>query len=775
MELAEIDDDIEAFLVESYENLDQIERNIIDLEKASPDGEALVRIYRSLHTLKGNCGFLPFPKLEALAHAGESLLSSVRDAAKQQPGGDRNLVLTPQIINILLQTVDSIRQILSQIKNTRHEGDNDYSALIKALTELQQTKPTSHLAGNTQVQQPSEPVQLLQSSHTDEALPNTNQINTFSSLTPPHPYIPTPIFLDGELPDVSTFTASESSYIRVNVDLLDQLMNLVGELVLTRNQMIGLSNKFQDTSLAATCQRLNLITSELQEGVMKTRLQPISTIWQKFPRVIRDLAIALGKQVQVEMQGADTELDKSIIETIKDPLIHLVRNCIDHGIELPTQRVANGKSSIGCLFLKAFYEGSKVNIEIGDDGRGLDPEQLKERSQQLGLVSAVQAATLTESEAMNLIFLPSFSTTEQVNNLSGRGFGMDIVKSNIEKLNGSIEIYSQPGQGTTFKIKMPLTLTIIPALIVSSGGDRYGIPQVNLQELVRLEGEQALNSIETFYDVPVYRLRGNLVPLVYLNQVLQLPDNISNVETLSLVIVQADNYQFGLVVDTIEDIQDIVVKSLGKQLQALSLFAGATILGDGTVALIIDAIALANQAGVSAKQKQLLSSATIRNNQEQVSDRQMVLLFEGPQGARMGIPLTIALRLEEIPPSTIEKVGNQYVVRSYGEILPLIDLQNIFGDRHQNHLNDQALATLSDPLPIVIVSPSPQLSVGLVVECILDIVEEPLTINGTPSRPGVLLYTVIQNQITEILDIEAVIHIANPHLLQATKEDAVTR
>ncbi len=731
MELAEIDDDIEAFLVESYENLDQIERNIIDLEKASADGEALVRIYRSLHTLKGNCGFLPFPKLEALAHAGESLLSSVRDAAKQLPNDDRNLVLTPQIINILLQTVDSIRQILSQIKNTRDEGDNDYSELIKTLTKLQQTESSSQLAVNTQVQQLSEPVQ----------------------------------FLNGELLEVSNLRASESSYIRVNVDLLDQLVNLVGELVLTRNQVIGLSNKFQDTTFATTCQRLNLITADLQEGVMKTRLQPISTIWQKFPRVIRDLAIALGKQVQVDMQGADTGLDKSIIETIKDPLTHLVRNCIDHGIESPTERLANGKSSIGRLFLRAFYQGGKVNIEIGDDGRGLDPKQLKERSQQLGLVSAVQVAAMSESEAMNLIFLPGLSTTEQVNNLSGRGFGMDIVKSNIEKLNGSIEIYSQPGQGTTFKIKMPLTLTIIPALIVSSGGDRYAIPQASLQELVRLEREQALNSIETFYDVPVYRLRGNLVPLVYLNQVLQLSDNIKNLETLSLVIVQADNYQFGLVVDTIEDIQDIVIKPLGKQLQALSLFAGATILGNGTVALIIDAIALANQAGVSAKQKQLLSSATPENNQEQVSDRQMVLLFEGSQGAPMGIPLTIALRLEEISPSAVEKVANQYVVRSYGEILPLIDLQNIFGDRHANHLDD--------PLPIVIVSLSSQLSVALVVERILDIVEEPLTIKGIPSRPGILFCTVIQNQIIEILDIEAVIQIANPYLLQAIKEDTV--
>jgi two-component system chemotaxis sensor kinase CheA len=499
MELAEIDDDIEAFLVESYENLDQIERDIIDLEKASAHGEALGRIYRSLHTLKGNCGFLPFPKLESLAHAGESLLSSLRD---------RKLGVTPEIITTLLQTVDAIRQILSQIETTRQEGDRDYSALIETLTQLQEpqkavTVSPSPLPAVSQVPQPDEPVQLLTS----------------------------------ELPEASTLTVSESSVIRVNVALLDRVMNLVGELVLARNQVIGFSDQFQDTAFVATCQRLNLITAQLQSGVMKTRLQPISSIWQKFPRVIRDLAIASGKQVQVEMAGADTELDKSIIEAIKDPLTHLVRNCIDHGIELPAERTACGKSTLGQILLRAFYESGKVNIEIGDDGRGLDPERLKERSQQLGLVSAVQAATMSESEAINLIFLPGFSTSEQVTNLSGRGVGMDIVKSNIEKINGSIEIHSQQGQGTTFKLKIPLTLTIIPALIVSSGGDRYAIPQTSLQELVRLEAEQALNSIETFYDVPVYRLRGNLVPLLYLNQALQLPDSVSNLETLSIVIV----------------------------------------------------------------------------------------------------------------------------------------------------------------------------------------------------------------------------------------------
>jgi two-component system, chemotaxis family, sensor kinase CheA len=723
MELTEINDDIEAFLIESYENLNQIEQDIIAIEKVSEQGEALVRIYRSLHTIKGNCGFLPFPKLESLAHAGENLLSSLRA---------HQLTITPTIINTLLQILDSIRQILSQIEATRHEGDRDYSALITTLTQLQLTEQTT-----------------IASAVNPQGL-QTNIDPTYF----PHEFL-----------EISNLTASESSQIRVNVNLLDQVMNLVGELVLTRNQMIGFSTKFKDSSFAATCQHLSLLTSQLQEEIVKTRLQSINTIWQKFPRVTRDLAIASGKQVKVDMEGIDTELDKSIIEAIKDPLTHLVRNCIDHGIELPAERTTCGKSSVGRLFLRAFHESGKVNIEIGDDGRGMDVEKLKKRSQQLGLVSAVEAASMSESEAINLIFLPGFSSSEQVTNLSGRGVGMDIVKSNIDKINGTIEIHSQKGQGTTFKIKIPLTLAIIPALIVISGGDRYAIPQTSIQELVRLEA-WAVNQIEMFYDVPVYRLRDTLVPLVYLNQVLQIPNSLPKLEMFSLVIVQVDNYQFGLVVDTIEDIQDVMVKPLGKQLKAQSLFAGATILGDGTVTLIIDVVGLANHSGVTAKQKQQLLIENAIKDQDQVIARQTILLFDGPEGARMGIPLTIAFRLEEIPCSAVEKVGNQYVVQSYGKVFPLINLNKVFSQSYENGLHDQTKATVAQTLQIVIVSPSSELSVGLVVERILDIVEEPLTITGVSSRPGVLLCAVFQGQITEILDIEAVIRIANPHLLQ---------
>lgn len=732
MDVPELDDDdIQAFLIESYENLEQIERDIINLEKTSVNKETIERIYRSLHTLKGNCGFLPFPKLESLAHAGESLLSQLREQRKNSE--DSNFQVTPQIISTLLKTVDTIRQILTQIKATKYEGEKDYSSLIKSLTQLQETQQIIFTS----------PVQ---------------QIN--------------------ESLDTSTNT-SDSAYIRVNVSLLDQMMNLVGELVLTRNQVMGFADRLKDSNFATTCQRLSLITSQLQEGVMKTRLQPISTIWQKFPRIIRDLAIANGKQVEVEMQGGDTELDKSIIEAIKDPLTHLVRNCIDHGIESPSDRIASGKPTTGKIFLKAFYENGKVNLEIGDDGHGLTPAQLKARAQQQGLITPAQAAQMSDTEAIDLIFLPGFSTTEQVTNLSGRGVGMDIVKNNIDKINGTIELNSQPGKGTTFKLKIPLTLTILPALIITSGNERYTIPQTNLQELVRLEPEQAITSIEVFYDVPVYHLRDNLIPLINLNQILQFNSQESTVHSqqsvvnsqnpplptqnsaLNLVIIQADNYQFGLVVDTIEDIQDIVVKPLGKQLKSLSIFAGATILGDGTVALVIDVVNLAKLAGVEAKYKQILSRLPDANTPQETQERQMILLFIGPQNAPMGIPLANTYRLEKIPASAVEKVGNQQVMRSYGQIIPLIDLKQVF----QNDTNQPDLATQTDTLQIVIVSPNSQLSVALIVEQILDIVEESLTVKGIPSRPGVMFCAVIQGQITEILDIEAVIRITNPYLL----------
>jgi two-component system chemotaxis sensor kinase CheA len=540
---------------------------------------------------------------------------------------------------------------------------------------------------------------------------------------------------------------SESN-IRVDVGLLDKLMNLVGELVLARNQILQFCAAADDSALQATSQRLNLITTDLQEGVMKTRMQPIGNIWSKFPRVVRDLSVACGKQVRVEMEGRETELDKTIIEAIKDPLTHIIRNSVDHGIEPPAVRVAAGKPAEGRLFLRAYHEGGQVNIEIVDDGGGINVERVKQKALDRGLVTPDHVSRMSDREAFGLIFTPGFSTADQVTNVSGRGVGMDVVRTNIEKIGGTVDVQSRPGEGTALKIKIPLTLAIIPALVVTSGGDRFAIPQVNLLELVRLEGEEARRGIETVYGAPVYRLRGNLLPLAYLNRELELGDaGKAASDVVNIVVLQADDRQFGLVVDRINDTEEIVVKPLGKQLKGISAFAGATIMGDGRVALILDALGLAQQARVISEARDRTRAENATDGPRAGDGRQALLLFGLGAGRRMAIPLSIVSRLEEFPRATVERGGEGEVVQYRGEIMPLIRLSGLLGAGEP---------ALHDPLQVVVYSDGRR-SVGLVVDNILDFVVERLAVQRRTTRGGVYGTAVIQQRVTDLLDVEAVV------------------
>ncbi|MBW4419869.1 MAG: chemotaxis protein CheA [Myxacorys californica WJT36-NPBG1] len=692
------DEDIQAFLVESYDNLDRIERDILVLEETPADRDVLTRLYRSLHTIKGNCGFLPFPKLESIAHAGESLLGKLRDESVE---------ITPEITSALLQVADEVRQLLRGIEATGKETGTDYSTLIRTLESVHNNSSTQ--SSNSLVHH------KLDSSESSEATAST---------------------------------------IRVNVALLDRVMTLVEELVLARNQVVSFSDVLDNSSFAKVCQRLNIITNDLQEEIMRTRLQPMGTIFQKFPRVVRDLAIVHHKQVQIHIEGAETELDRSLIEHIKDPLTHLIRNCVDHGIESTDVRAAQGKPAKGRLSIRAFHEQGKVNLEISDDGNGINPEQLKQRAQQLGMLSSPQAEALSDREAFDLMFLPGFSTAEHVTHLSGRGVGMDVVRSNLELVNGTIDVRSQVNVGTTFRIKIPLTLAIVSALLISSGNQRFAIAYTNIQELVRLEGQQT-SQIETLYNVPVYRLRETLLPLVYLNLVLQLTDEVATSEVVYIVVIQVDEYQFGVVVDAIDDVQEIVVKPLGKQLKELAVYTGATILGDGQIALILDAVGLAHQSSVIAQFQKRLSANTPEIATDEL-DQQSILLVEGPQRSRMGIPMLAAVRLETFLPSNIEQVGNQSLVKYRDRILPLIDLHQVFGSSMPER----------EELSVVVVALSASCSVGLIVDRVLDIVEDSLSFKGGATRPGISFCASIQDQVTEILDIDAIVEMVNPHLLR---------
>ncbi|WP_143543803.1 chemotaxis protein CheA, partial [Rhodopirellula sp. MGV] len=536
------------------------------------------------------------------------------------------------------------------------------------------------------------------------------------------------------------------STVRIDVALLDKLMNLVGELVLARNQIMQFSGATEDPAMAAASQRLNLITTELQEGVMKTRMQPIRNAWNKLPRVVRDLSTSCGKKVAVVMEGADTELDKTILEAIKDPLTHIVRNSVDHGIEPPEVRLEAGKPEEGTLCLRAFHEGGQVNIEIVDDGGGINADRVRDKALEKGLITPEQADTMGDRELTNLILLPGFSTAAKVTNVSGRGVGMDVVKTNIERIGGTLEIQSKGGQGTTLRIKIPLTLAIVPALIIKSGGGQYAIPQVSLLELVRLDGARAKKEIEYIHDVPVYRLREHLLPLVYLDEQLGIRpfgQHRQDLDAVNIVVLQAEDRQFGLVVEAITDTQEIVVKPLGAHLKNISAYAGATIMGDGTVSLILDVIGIAQKSCVLIEHRDRSLREHAHRGMSRSKDGESVLIIDSGDGTRAAIRLSSVARLEEFATNDLERSGHSYVVQYRGQILPLISLSSQVSDFSNSG---------QERLHTVVYSYEGQ-SVGIVVGKIVDIVHQQLGNNNDVASGR----SVIQDRVTQIVDLKHVV------------------
>ena len=749
---------VKEFLVESYENLDQLDRDLIALEESPNDEETLASVFRTIHTIKGTCGFLDFSKLESVAHVGENLLSMLRDG---------KLVLNPTITTALLSMVDAVREILGCIEDTSREGDTDYTGLVETLSRLQlgpQQEPPA-AEGDAEPTKIGEILvdagQVTETQVTDASLrQSAGDPRHLGEILVEEGALEPKDVVDALKVQGKTRTHVADSSIRVDVALLDKLMNLVGELVLARNQILQFSTKQQDATFAGTSQRLNLITTELQGGVMKTRMQPIGNIWSKFPRVVRDLSQSCGKKIRIEMEGKETDLDKTIIEAIKDPLTHIVRNSADHGIEPPEDRTRAGKRAEGRLLLRAFHEGGQVDIEISDDGAGIDPVKIREKAVKKGLITADQAQKMGDREAVNLIFLPGFSTAEKVTNVSGRGVGMDVVKTNIEKIGGTVDVTSTFGEGTTMKIKIPLTLAIIPALIITCGGNRYAIPQVSLLELVRLEDEQVTNGIESIHGAPVYRLRGRLLPLVDLGRQLRMDSgDPSEQGVVNIVVLQADERQFGLVVESINDTEEIVVKPLGKQLKGISVFAGATIMGDGTVALILDILGIAQQAHVVSQVRDRALTDGIRGDRNESTSRQTFLLL-GVNGGRLAIPLSLVARLEEFNLDDVEHTGAMEVVQYRDKIMPILRLSDLldFGDSQSDN---------GDTLQVVVYSNGDN-SVGLAVDNILDIVEDDMTSQRTSSQHGLLGSAVIDGKVTDLLDVESIVRANAPTFFDKT-------
>ncbi len=729
--MSEMDEIIREFLVESIEGLDRMDRDLVELEKAPKSKELLGSIFRAIHTIKGTSGVLGFPKLEAIAHAGENLLSLMRDGA---------LKPTAEITSALLAMGDILRKLLADIDITGQEGDVDSSSVVARVNQLasaEQDGGKSETAAETGDGKADSQVEHA-------AIPAADS-------TKDRYLVDKQAGAESAKPEDVRASATAGN-IRVDVGLLDKVMNLVGELVLARNQVLQFTTTQKDTAFLSAAQRLNLITTELQEGVMKTRMQPIGNVWNKFPRLVRDVALACGKSVRIELEGSDTELDKTIIEAIKDPLTHVVRNAIDHGIEAPEQRKAQGKSPEGRLQLRAFHEGGHVNIEVADDGAGIDIDRVKQKALARGLISPEQILRMADRELLNLIFLPGLSTAEKVTNVSGRGVGMDVVKTNVEKIGGTVDINTLSGQGTTLKIKIPLTLAIIPALMVTSGGERYAIPQISLLELVRVEGDSSKHAIEHIHGAPVYRLRGNLLPLVFLNRELgHKSKEIAASETVNIVVLQADGRQFGLVVDEINDTEEIVVKPLGKHLKSLACFAGATIMGDGRVALILDVLGMAQHANVVSEVRDGVSTKRENDARGAVANRQQWLLFTAGDRGRIAMPLSKVARLEEISLESVETAGDARVVQYRGQIMPLVDVAKTLR---------LAGCEPGDPMQVIVHSENGR-SVGLIVGDILDVVEESISLEQKNTRTGLKGSAVIQQKVTDVIDVEQLLMSGN--------------
>src|SRR6201988_515314 len=527
--------------------------------------------------------------------------------------------------------------------------------------------------------------------------------------------------------------------IRVNVDTLEHLMTMVSELVLTRNQLLEISRRNEDTEFKVPLQRLSNVTAELQEGVMKTRMQPIGNAWQKLPRIVRDLSGELGKQIELEMHGADTELDRQVLDLIKDPLTHMVRNSADHGLETPAERAASAKPEIGTIRLSAYHEGGHIIICIADNGRGLNTEKIKAKAVSSGLVTEAELEKMTEAQIHKFIFTPGFSTAAAVTSVSGRGVGMDVVRTNIDQIGGTIDIKSVAGEGTSVPIKTPLTRAIVSALIVEAGGARFAIPQLSVVELVRARANSE-HRIERIKDTAVLRLRNKLLPLMHLKKLLKIDDGSStDPENGFIVVTQVGSQTFGIVVDGVFHTEEIVVKPMSTKLRHIEMFSGNTILGDGAVIMIIDPNGIAKALGASGAAHQQIADENAAHHASSAGQMPWLLVFRAASTQPKAVPLALVTRLEEIAADKIELSNGRYMVQYRDQLMPLVQMEGV-----------TVRTTGSQPILVFV---DDKRAMGLVVDEIVDIVEERLNIEVAGSKSGILGSAVIKGQATEVIDV----------------------
>jgi two-component system chemotaxis sensor kinase CheA len=772
-----MDDLLREFLTETSESLDTVDNQLVRFEQEPNNAKILDNIFRLVHTIKGTCGFLGLPRLEALAHAGETLMGKFRDG----------MPVTADAVTLILSSIDRIKEILGGLEATEAEPEGNDRDLIDQL-EAMVERGMAAMSGSTQ-SMPSASAAPVAAAPEPAPAPAAKAAEpkvTQGSLieqTLERPLRPGEVSLD-ELERAFRETAIEvapvqaaapaapaagkpevkeakakpakpgkfaaeaemqesdkvaNQSIRVNVDTLEHLMTMVSELVLTRNQLLEISRRNEDTEFKVPLQRLSNVTAELQEGVMKTRMQPIGNAWQKLPRIVRDLSGELGKQIDLEMHGADTELDRQVLDLIKDPLTHMVRNSADHGLETPAERVAAGKGEQGTIRLSAYHEGGHIIIRIADNGRGLNTERIKAKAVSSGLVTEAELEKMSEAQIHKFIFAPGFSTAAQVTSVSGRGVGMDVVRTNIDQIGGTIDVKSVAGEGSSVTIKIPLTLAIVSALIVEAAGDRFAIPQLAVVELVRARANSE-HRIERIKDTAVLRLRNKLLPLIHLKKLLKIDDgSTSDPENGFIVVTQVGSQTFGIVVDGVFHTEEIVVKPMSTKLRHIDMFSGNTILGDGAVIMIIDPNGIAKALGASGSDAHAMAEDSAAHSIGSGEQMTSLLVFRAGSNQPKAVPLGLVTRLEEIAVEKIELSNGRHMVQYREQLMPLIQMDGV-----------EIRAGGSQP---ILVFADDGRSMGLVVDEIVDIVEERLNIEVAGSQSGILGSAVIKGQATEVIDV----------------------
>lgn len=698
-----MDELLNDFLAETSEHLEAAATQLVMFETDPSNAAIVSSIFRLVHTIKGTCGFLGLTRLEALTHAAEAVIGRLRDGR----------AATPEMVSLILAAVDRIKLILTSIEADAAEPPGDDAALIGELEAQLDAVEFGEAAEAARL----EP--MLASAPIPFAAPATPSTG-----------------------DV----AKRSETIRVDVSSLERIMVLVSELVLTRNQLLEIHRRKEDEAVKAPMQRLSSLTSDLQDSVMRARMQPLSRLFSRLPRLIRELAVETRKKLTLVIDGGETELDRQLIEVVRDPLTHILRNAADHGIELPAERLAAGKPEAGTVRISASHEAGYIAVSIADDGRGLDIERIKDKALARGLVAAADVDDLQPEQVYRFIFLPEFSTAAVVTSISGRGVGLDVVRENIETIGGSINVTSTLGKGTSFNLKIPLTLAIAPSLIVEAGQQRFALPQQSVVEAIGL-GEGSSHRVEHVQGAMVLRLREAVVPLVDLHDTFGLPRDAARARLA--VVMRFGALSFAVLVDSVADVQEIVVKPLGASLAHLSMFSGHTILGDGSVVLILDPVGLARSHGLT--QSLELGVQHIPERFIPPREQTRLVLFRAGGGALKVVPLSLISRIESAT-GAIGVSDGMLVMQHRGFLMPLLTL------------NGGGTVEDAADHPVLVLGIGGE-SVGLVVDEILDIVEDFLDIEIASGSPGVIGSARIARDVVEVIDTSHFVKLARPDAL----------